>query len=97
MECRGTKNLPNTTRACMLEPLLDSVHLTYNCMYIRDLKCIYCMKNIEQLNPTYCVDVTFFKYMSDNANSILGNKIAYFREKYMIEHYVFNLNKHSSR
>ena len=29
----------------------------------------------------------------NNANSILGNKIAYFREKYMIQHDFSNLNK----
>ena len=28
-----------------------------------------------------------------NANSILGNKIAYFREKYRIQHDFLNLNK----
>ena len=31
--------------------------------------------------------------MSNNANSILGNKIAYFREKYRIQHDFSNLNK----
>ena len=31
--------------------------------------------------------------MSHNANSILGNKIAYFREKCRIQHDILNLNK----
>ena len=31
--------------------------------------------------------------MSNNANSILGNKIAYFREKYRMQHDFSNLNK----
>ena len=31
--------------------------------------------------------------MYNNANSIFGNKIAYFREKYMIQHDFSNLNK----
>ena len=34
-----------------------------------------------------------FEYVSNNANSILGNKIAYFREKYKIQHDFSNLNK----
>ena len=36
-------NLPNTTHTWMLGPLLDSVHMAYK-LYIRDLKCIDCMK-----------------------------------------------------
>ena len=31
--------------------------------------------------------------MFNNANSIMGNKIAYFREKYRIQHDFSNLNK----
>ena len=34
-----------------------------------------------------------FEYVSNNANSILGNKIAYFREKYRIQYDFLNLNK----
>ena len=34
-----------------------------------------------------------FENVSNNANSILGNKIAYFREKYRIQHDFSNLNK----
>ena len=34
-----------------------------------------------------------FEYVSNNANSILGNKIAYFREKYRIQRDFSNLNK----
>ena len=34
-----------------------------------------------------------FEYVSNNANSILGNKIAYSREKYRIQHDFSNLNK----
>ena len=33
------------------------------------------------------------EYVSNNANSILGNKIAYFREKHRIQHDFSNLNK----
>ena len=34
-----------------------------------------------------------FEYVSNNANSILGKKIAYFREKYRIQHDFSNVNK----
>ena len=34
-----------------------------------------------------------FEYVSNNANYILGNKIAYFREKYRIQHDFSNLNE----
>ena len=34
-----------------------------------------------------------FEYVSNNANSILGNKIAYFREKYRIQYVFSNINK----
>ena len=37
--------------------------------------------------------ISCFEYVSNNANSILGNKIAYFREKYRIQHDFSNLNK----
>ena len=71
-------NLPITTHTWLLASLLDSVNLMYK-LYIRDLKCIYCMKN----NDNYLVSLCF-EHVSNNANSILGNKIAYFREKYRI-------------
>ena len=34
-----------------------------------------------------------FEYVSNNANSIIRNKIAYFRKKYRIPHDFLNLNK----
>ena len=34
-----------------------------------------------------------FEYVSNNVNSILGKKIAYFREKYRIQHDFSNVNK----
>ena len=84
---RRLLNLPNTTHTWLLGRLLDSVHMTYK-LYIRDLKFIYCMKN----NDNYLVS-SCFEYVSNNANSILGDKIAYFREKYRIQHDFLNLNK----
>ena len=71
----------------MLGLLLDSVHMTYK-LYIRDLKCIYCMKNIDNDLVSSC-----FEYVSNNANSILGNNITYFRELYSIQDDFSNLNK----
>ena len=59
----------------MLGHLLDSVHMTYK-LYIRDLQFIYCMKNIDSDLVSSC-----FEYVPNNANSILGNKIAYFQRK----------------
>ena len=84
---RRLLNLPNTTRTSILGPLHDSVHMTYK-LYIRDLKFIYCMKNNDNDLVSLCIE-----YVSNNANSILGNKIAYFREKYKIQHDFLNLNK----
>ena len=46
------------------------------------------MKNNENDVVSSC-----FEYVSNNANSILGNKIPYFREKYRIQHDFLNLNK----
>ena len=68
-------NLPNTTHAWLLGPMLNSVHMTCK-LCICDLKCIYCMKNNDNDLVSSC-----FEYVPDNANSIFGNKIAYFREK----------------
>ena len=89
MECRATKafEFAEYHRTWMLGPLLDSVHMTSK-LYIRVLKFIYCMKNIDNDLVSSC-----FEYVSNNANSILGNKIAYFREKYRIQHDFSNLNK----
>ena len=46
------------------------------------------MKNNENDLVSSC-----FEYVSNNANSIIGNKIVYFREKYRIQHDFSNLNK----
>ena len=52
-----------------MKHLSDSVHMTYK-LYICNLKCIYCMKNndTDMINPC-------FEYVSNNTNSIFGNKI----------------------
>ena len=46
------------------------------------------MKNTDKDLVSSC-----FEYVSNNANSIMGNKIAYFIETYRIHHDFTNLNK----
>ena len=46
------------------------------------------MKNNDNELVSSC-----FEYVSNNANSIFGNKLAYFREKYRIQRDFSNLNK----
>ena len=84
-------NLPNTTCTWMLGHMLHSVYMTYK-LDIRDLKFIYCMKNTDNDLISSC-----FEYVSNNANAILGNTIAYFSKKYRIQHDLSNLNKAISR
>ena len=71
----------------MIGPFLDPIHMTYK-LYIQELKFIYFMKNIDNKLVSSC-----FEYVSNNANSSMGIKIAYFREKYRIQHDFSNLNK----
>ena len=87
LSCHYTNLIHCVMQSIAVSPLLDSVHMTYK-LYIRDLKFIYCMKNIDNDLVGSC-----FEYVSNNANSISGNKIAYFREKYRIQHSISNLNK----
>ena len=49
---------------------------------------MYCMKNNDNDLVSAC-----FEYVSNNANSIFGNKIAYFRIQYRIQHDFSSLNK----
>ena len=44
-------------------------------------------------NNDYDLVSSCFEYVSNNENYILVNKIAYFREKYRIQHDLSNLNK----
>ena len=44
-------------------------------------------------NNDYDLVSSCFEYVSNNANSLLANKIAYLREKYRIQHDLSNLNK----
>ena len=70
----------------MLGPLMNSIHVK-NRLYIRDLKFIYNMKISDNKFAQSC-----FSFACSDANSIIGNKIAYFRSEYNIsvEHITFS-------
>ena len=57
----------------MLSPLMDSIHVKDK-LYIRDLKFIYNMKISDNKLAQSC-----FSFAYSDANSIIGNTIAYFR------------------
>ena len=62
----------------MLGPLMNSIHVKDK-LYIRDLKFIYNMKISDNKLAQSC-----FSFACSDANSIIGNKIAYFRSEYNI-------------
>ena len=75
---RKILGLPYTTYTWMLGPMTNSVHMKYK-LYIRDLK------NLTSFSQ--CVNVLVracFSIITNNANSILGNKLAYFRDRFAI-------------
>ena len=61
----------------MVGPLMNSIHVKDK-LYIRDLKFIYNMKISDNLAQS-C-----FSFACSDVNSIIGNKIAYFRNEYNI-------------
>ena len=70
----------------MLGPLMNSIHVKDK-LYIRDLKFIYNIKISDNKLAQSC-----FSFACSDANSIIGNKIAYFRSEYNIsvEHNTFS-------
>ena len=62
----------------MLGPLTNSVHMKYK-LYIRDLKFLTGFSKCDNVLVRSC-----FSLISNNANSILGNKLAYFRDRFAI-------------
>ena len=70
----------------MLGPLMNSIYVKDK-LYIRDLKFIYNMKISDNKLAQSC-----FSSACSDANSIIGNKIAYFRSEYNIsvEHNTFS-------
>ena len=66
----------------MLGPLTNYVHMKYK-LYIRDLKLLTSFSQCDNVLVRSC-----FSIISNNANSILGNKLAYF-----IERFAININR----
>ena len=62
----------------MLGPLTNSVHMKYK-LYIRDLKILTSFSQCDNVLVRAC-----FSIITNNANSILGNKLAYFRDRFAI-------------
>ena len=62
----------------MLGPLTNSVPMIYK-LYIRDLKILTSFSQCDNVLVRAC-----FSIITNNANSILGNKLAYFRDRFAI-------------
>ena len=62
----------------MLGPLTNSVPMKYK-LYIRDSKCLTSFSQCDNVLVRAC-----FSIISNNANAILGNKLAYFRDRFAI-------------
>ena len=75
---RKILSLPYTTHTWMLEPLTNSVHMKYK-VYIRDLKFLTGFSKCDNVLVRSC-----FSLISKNTNSILGNKLAHFRDRFAI-------------
>ena len=62
----------------MLGPLTNSLHMKYK-LYIRDLKFLTGFSICDNVLVRSC-----FSLISNNANSILGNKLVHFRNRFAI-------------
>ena len=64
----------------MLGPLTNCVHMKYK-LYIRDLKFVtsFCFSQCDNVLVRAC-----FSIIRNNTISILGNKLAYFRDRFTI-------------
>ena len=62
----------------MLGPLTNSVHMKYK-LYIRDYIFLTSFSQCDNVLVRVC-----FSIISNNANSILDNKLAYFRDRFVI-------------
>ena len=70
--------LSYTTHTWMLGPLTNSIHMKYK-LYIRDFKFLTRFSKCGNVLVRSC-----FSLISNNANSILGNKLGYFRDRFAI-------------
>ena len=73
---RKILGLPYTTHTWMLGALPNSVHMKYK-LYIRDLKWLTSFSPCDKVLVRSC-----FSIISNNANYIIGNKLAYFRDRF---------------
>ena len=70
----------------MLGPLTNSVHMKYK-LYIKDLKCLTSLSQCDNVLVR-----AWFSIIGNNANSILGNTLAYFRDRFAININLCTLN-----
>ena len=75
---RKILGLPYTTHTWMLGSLTSSGHMKYK-LFIRDLTFLTRFSKCDNVLVR-----SFFSVISNNANSILGNKLAYFRDRFAI-------------
>ena len=83
---RKVLNIPYRAHTWMLGSLMNSIHVKDK-LYIQDLKFIHNMKISDNKLAQSC-----FGFACSDANSIIGNTIAYFRSEYTIsvEHNTFS-------
>ena len=75
---RKIPGLPYTQHTWMLGPLTNYVYIKYT-LFIRDLKCLPRFSQCDHVLVCSC-----FSLISNNANYIFGNKLAYFRDLFAI-------------
>ena len=75
---RKMRGLPYTTHTWMLGPLTNSVRMKYK-LHIRDLNFLSRISKCDNVLVRSC-----FSLISNNANYKLGNKLAYFRDRFAI-------------
>ena len=85
IHARKVLNIPYRAYTWMLGPFMNLIHVKDK-LYIRDLKFIYNMKISDNKLAQSC-----FSLACSDANSIIGNKIAYFRNEsnISVEHNTF--------
>ena len=83
---RKILGLPYKTHTWILGSVTNSVHMRYK-LYIRDLKFSTRFSQCDNVLVRSC-----FTIISNNANSILGNKLAYVRDRFAIDNNRCTLN-----
>lgn len=84
---RQIYSLPYNSHRWLLGPLLDQSHIKFQ-LYVRDIKLLYKMY--------YCVNNKIVKQCLNNAihnsNTVIGYKLAYFREEFDVELFICDIN-----